>query len=173
MNYSEILNILYQRFPLEICRNIMKYMVHPTAVILKEAAFTVEEWGKHLRLNIDDEQVTYHMIYGQLGCSEGWNFEKIIDNWLDGWEDPQKRDGWLMKDVTKCHNCGYFRETEEFELHYKHSPYGWFKVNPKTLCDNCYFELCRGPYLQDGNHVYFDENNVLQPLTYQSNPPEI
>ena len=121
MNYTDILNILYQRFPLEICYKIMSYMEHPTAVILREAGFSVEEWYKHLRLNIDDEQFTYCMIYGQLGCSEGW---------LGGWIDPEIREaGWLMKDIKNCKICDI-----RFPKRYGVEGFG---LNAEGLCEHC------------------------------------
>ena len=88
MNYTDILNILYQRFPLEICYKIMSYMEHPTAVILKHHGYT---WRRGMI------GFTYHRIYGQLGSTTGWvDPEKRYDNTLEG---------WMMKDIKNCKIC--------------------------------------------------------------------
>ena len=35
-SYNEILNILYQRLPLELCYTVMRYVEHPTATVIKQ-----------------------------------------------------------------------------------------------------------------------------------------
>ena len=109
-------------------------MEHPTAVILREAAFSVEEWDKHLRLNIDDEQFTYHMIFGQLGPT----------SWLGGWVDPEIRYCWLMKDIKNCKICDllYYRDLMK-------NKYGVVGINEQRRCQDCeqMYELRYGKFL--------------------------
>lgn len=107
--YTEILNILYQHLPLELCYNVMRYVEHPTARILKEAGFTVKEWDKHLILNIENENFTYNMIYGQLGCDCGW---------LGGWVDPQERERWMMKNLFLEELMYELKQYKEMSYHF-------------------------------------------------------
>ena len=137
MNYTDILNILYQRFPLEICYKIMSYMEHPTAVILKHHGYTWRRWNDIIGGNFgvfadeserDDDGFTYHMIYGQLGSTAGW---------LGGWVDPKIRDGWLMKDIKNCKICNERFPTMNGEV--------GFGLSAEGICQHC-------------DYMYGDEN---------------
>ena len=73
-SYNEILNILYQHLPLELCYTVMRYVEHPTASLIKQ----YRHYLKQVWYPWDGEQIP--TLNGVTVAIDAFN-EREVEEW--------------------------------------------------------------------------------------------